>query len=410
MSPTFAGHGMLSARTSPISKHIARRGRVETPVSHHSKKSLSRTFDQTGESEASHLLLPQDVTPSGVRGEVQRDSSRLKRKSSPLVGSGKKLRSTSEAGKTTKRKPGIVREFTFEPDRLKLEEQKRLRQSTLSQHLKPSREQKDRTEQRSREGEDFKVPEVPETGDRKKRLSIEMEGITDSSRRNDETNISLSLNGSLDPMIDLDDYDRDSEHLEYKSSPPKTGRRLDSAAAEVATASLVSEVSRVGDGMDKSDLMFEDSFDLKSDVDNAEGGNRVHQEEEDDVCEIVEIVDDFDRVPRNEDVPQFKHREVVRKHDEREKLKGFDCKQCAEFYNGMQLTDTQREERMTACSRHRGRYTPPSTPEHYWSIGFPDTQTCLERGYIQQDDDIKVDANAMPRRRNRLKQLFPTKT
>lgn len=295
MSPTFAGHGMLSARTSPISKHIARRGRVETPVSHHSKKSLSRTFDQTGESEASHLLLPQDVTPSGVRGEVQRDSSRLKRKSSPLVGSGKKLRSTSQAGKTTKRKPGIVREFTFEPDRLKLEEQKRLRQSTLSQHLKPSREQKDRTEQRSREGEDFKVPEVPETGDRKKGLSIEMEGITDSSRRNDETNISLSLNGSLDPMIDLDDYDRDSEHLEYKSSPPKTGRRLDSAAAEVATASLVSEVSRVGDGMDKSDLMFEDSFDLKSDVDNAEGGNRVHQEEEDDVCEIVEIVDDFDR-------------------------------------------------------------------------------------------------------------------
>lgn len=35
-------------------------------------------------------------------------------------------------------------------------------------------------------------------------------------------------------------------------------------------------------------------------------------------------------MPRNEDVPQFKHREVVRKHDEREKLKGFDCKQCAE--------------------------------------------------------------------------------
>lgn len=60
----------------------------------------------------------------------------------------------------------------------------------------------------------------------------------------------------------------------------------------------------------------------------------------------------------------------------------------SQFYNGMQLTDTQKEERMTACSRHRGRYTPPSTPEHYWSVDFPDTPTCLQRG--KQPDKVRI--------------------
>ncbi|WP_411026622.1 hypothetical protein, partial [Salmonella sp. s54395] len=119
------------------------------------------------------------------------------------------------------------------------------------------------------------------------------------------------------------------------------------------------------------------------------------------------IAVDFDRVPRKEDGTQFKHKQVVRNRDERAKLKGFDCKQCAMFYDGMQLTDTQKEARMKTCSRHRGQYTPPNTPEHYWSIGFPDTQTCLARGYIHEDLGGKVDA--LPRRRNKLKQLFPAR-
>lgn len=35
---------------------------------------------------------------------------------------------------------------------------------------------------------------------------------------------------------------------------------------------------------------------------------------------------------------------------------------------------------MASCSRHRYRYIPPSTPENFWEVGFPSTQTCVDRG------------------------------
>ncbi|MBN3283570.1 CTIP endonuclease, partial [Polyodon spathula] len=35
--------------------------------------------------------------------------------------------------------------------------------------------------------------------------------------------------------------------------------------------------------------------------------------------------------------------------------------------------------------RHRFRYIPPSTPENFWEVGFPSTQTCVDRGYIKEE-------------------------
>ena len=43
------------------------------------------------------------------------------------------------------------------------------------------------------------------------------------------------------------------------------------------------------------------------------------------------------------------------------------------YYKDAQLSDSELAARVTACSRHRHKHPPPATPEHFWSIGFPDT-------------------------------------
>ena len=45
----------------------------------------------------------------------------------------------------------------------------------------------------------------------------------------------------------------------------------------------------------------------------------------------------------------------------------------------MGLDEDEKRERMKHC-RHKARYIRPSTPEHYWSINFPDTQEAEARG------------------------------
>ncbi|KAM6457316.1 DNA endonuclease RBBP8 isoform 1-T2 [Liasis olivaceus] len=79
----------------------------------------------------------------------------------------------------------------------------------------------------------------------------------------------------------------------------------------------------------------------------------------------------------------FPHIEVVRKKEERRKLPGHTCKECETYY--AELPEEEREKKVTTCSRHRSRYAPPDTPEHFWEVGFPSTQMCVERGYIKEE-------------------------
>ncbi|CAL1539851.1 unnamed protein product, partial [Lymnaea stagnalis] len=69
----------------------------------------------------------------------------------------------------------------------------------------------------------------------------------------------------------------------------------------------------------------------------------------------------------------FPHVEVVRKKSEREKLEGFSCRECYEYYKTSGLSEEEMKQRMNQCSRHRHKFVAPATPEHFWSLGFPDT-------------------------------------
>ena len=71
------------------------------------------------------------------------------------------------------------------------------------------------------------------------------------------------------------------------------------------------------------------------------------------------------------------------------------------------MPEAQRPQRMEESCRHRAKYQPPSTPEHYWSIGFPTTQECIERGYggVVVQNDADDPAAKRPRRKRPLRLL-----
>ncbi|XP_074062511.1 DNA endonuclease RBBP8 isoform X2 [Macrotis lagotis] len=106
---------------------------------------------------------------------------------------------------------------------------------------------------------------------------------------------------------------------------------------------------------------------------------------------------------RKTTLQNFPHIEVVRKKEERRKLLGHTCKECEIYY--ADIPEEEREKKLASCSRHRFRYIPPNTPENFWEVGFPSTQTCVNRGYIKED----LDPCPRPKRRQPYNAMFSPK-
>ncbi|XP_058412798.1 DNA endonuclease RBBP8 [Diceros bicornis minor] len=106
---------------------------------------------------------------------------------------------------------------------------------------------------------------------------------------------------------------------------------------------------------------------------------------------------------RETSLQNFPHIERVRKKEERRKLLGHTCKECEIYY--ADIPAEEREKKLASCSRHRFRYIPPNTPENFWEVGFPSTQTCMERGYIKED----LDPCPRPKRRQPYNAMFSPK-
>ncbi|BFZ08371.1 hypothetical protein BsWGS_11410 [Bradybaena similaris] len=117
------------------------------------------------------------------------------------------------------------------------------------------------------------------------------------------------------------------------------------------------------------------------------------------------LSDSFDRVPKSEGI-EFPHVSVVRKKSERSKLEGFSCKQCYEYYKNSGLSEEALQQKKNECSRHRERYRAPDTPEHFWSLGFPDTAEMIERRQQRDSQESRVPAQRVPRRRQPLEKKF----
>nr|F6SNN2.1 RecName: Full=DNA endonuclease RBBP8; AltName: Full=CtBP-interacting protein; Short=CtIP [Xenopus tropicalis] len=111
----------------------------------------------------------------------------------------------------------------------------------------------------------------------------------------------------------------------------------------------------------------------------------------------------FQRPEQKKPAMDFPHIEVVRKKDERRKMLGHTCKECELYY--ADLPEEERAKKLASCSRHRFRYIPPSTPENFWEVGFPSTQTCQDRGYIKEE----LSPCQRPRRRQPYNAKFSSK-
>ena len=81
-------------------------------------------------------------------------------------------------------------------------------------------------------------------------------------------------------------------------------------------------------------------------------------------------------VPKSADFPYV---EVVRKKSERSLLPAYTCNECQAFANAMMASKDRDgnhffdpKDVVQECSRHRSRFTPPSTPDGFWEMSFAD--------------------------------------
>ncbi|KAJ7389293.1 DNA endonuclease rbbp8 [Desmophyllum pertusum] len=101
--------------------------------------------------------------------------------------------------------------------------------------------------------------------------------------------------------------------------------------------------------------------------------------------------------------PNYKYVEVVRKRDERAKLNGYKCRDCQEYYQGLNLPENELKKRLKHCSRHRAKFSPPpSTPPGFWNLSFPDTQEYLDKGYLKTESQAPAPKRLRKARRNKI--------
>ena len=101
--------------------------------------------------------------------------------------------------------------------------------------------------------------------------------------------------------------------------------------------------------------------------------------------------DDYEEIS-NENLWKYANIPVKKKSD-REKLKGFSCPSCEEYYRNVNLTEKQRQELVQKCSRHRSTIEPPhSSPKEMWEVEIegPDNKTQYEYSPLKTRDRRKL--------------------
>nr|XP_048303931.1 DNA endonuclease RBBP8 isoform X2 [Myodes glareolus] len=190
-----------------------------------------------------------------------------------------------------------------------------------------------------------------------------------------------NIQWSVDPGADLSQYKMDVTVIDTKDSSH----------------------SRSGETVDMDCTLVSETVLLKMKKQEPKEKSPIHGDKQDGVKQKAFVEPYFKDKERESSIQNFPHIEVVRKKEERRKLLGHTCKECEIYYADMPAEE--REKKLASCSRHRFRYIPPSTPENFWEVGFPSTQTCLERGYIKED----LDLCPRPKRRQPYNAVFSPK-
>ncbi|XP_041824903.1 DNA endonuclease RBBP8 isoform X2 [Melanotaenia boesemani] len=266
----------------------------------------------------------------------------------------------------------------------------------------------------------FKKPhsKMKGDGDGKRRTLQDLNAPHDQAEaKHSERRNAVEPMWSVDPTLALSMYDSEQRDEEMEEQQHH-GDLADTDCTWVSHSML-----QRGGGM-KSGKKANDSLDMLFDttacgeyksynashLDSSQHCGEDENTEEEKEEEEEEEGDDYkqdapDNSPRQHKAgrPTFAHVAVIRKKDERRKLKGTTCKECDVYY--AHLPEEEKQKKLSACSRHRFLYIPPCTPENFWEVGFPSTQTCIERGYIKEEKNPQ----SRLRRRQPLNALFSPK-
>ena len=92
-------------------------------------------------------------------------------------------------------------------------------------------------------------------------------------------------------------------------------------------------------------------------------------------------------------MPTFAHiGPTVRGKEERKKLLGFDCRECQEYYQSKLEEGWTKDQILTHqnnCSRHRGLFKPPLTPEKFWDPLIVEDDTQDPRNKTQEAPPLR---------------------
>ncbi|KAG8442179.1 hypothetical protein GDO86_011108 [Hymenochirus boettgeri] len=234
---------------------------------------------------------------------------------------------------------------------------------------------------------------------------------------------------SIDPGADLSQYEREMTLADFKDGSPAKPEMDDMDYTYVSESILVKMKGR--DKMDSdSDENERTGHDTFGEIfDRTEHGEYLSYNQEKSPSQSLDLKEEcnlstqanekaerlthqkqrafvepyFQRPERKKNDLDFPHIEVVRNKEERRKMLGHTCKECEVYY--ADLPEHERAKKLASCSRHRFHYIPPNTPENFWEVGFPSTQTCKERGYIKEE----ISPCQRPRRRQPYNAMFSPK-
>ncbi|KAL7641991.1 UNVERIFIED_CONTAM: hypothetical protein RMT77_007865 [Armadillidium vulgare] len=86
--------------------------------------------------------------------------------------------------------------------------------------------------------------------------------------------------------------------------------------------------------------------------------------------------DSFDVLPTKNSEPNYAYKgNVARKNIEKQRLDGWNCHECRDYYESKDITEEERKVLQNKCSRHRSKYRPlTNTPEGFWNVGWSDEE------------------------------------
>ncbi|XP_069105695.1 DNA endonuclease RBBP8-like isoform X1 [Argopecten irradians] len=223
----------------------------------------------------------------------------------------------------------------------------------------------------------------------------------DDTRRKESASMDFDVDDMNVPSLDDSVATLKDFRIDDLERSDKDQRRLTSTCIDEDSQSIPCSSRSVKFGSRKKRVIVTSGYNSQEENDAA----KFSEEQQDG----AEMDDSFDKLP-DKAGPKFAYVGVVRKQNERRNLIGYECKECLEYYSAMGLSEDEIRQRVQTCSKHRAHYVPPETPPHFWSIGFPDTQECEERGYLTKEENMdKNDIRPAFRRRRKLKKIFKSK-